>query len=104
MGECEIEDIDMGVETVEEELVVAQHFFGKIIGTKGETVKQLQEDSGAKIDIEKNEKEPKVRIRGEKYSVELAKDLILALIEEAELETKEKKGKGHKGEKGEGGK
>jgi len=58
--------------TVEEELV------GKIIGRGGEVVKQLQKDSGARIDVSKTSADGKrsVYLSGSKVCVEKAKAMI----------------------------
>merc|ERR1712157_127153 len=55
---------------------------GRLIGKGGETVMRLQDDTGAKIDVSKDDLHPEVRLSGSISSVERACDLISAMISE----------------------
>lgn len=63
---------------------------GLIIGKGGETIKQLQEKSGAKMvviqDGPNQEQEKPLRISGEPSKVEYAKQLVYDLIAEKEMQ------------------
>lgn len=63
---------------------------GLIIGKGGETIKQLQEKSGAKMvviqDGPNQEQEKPLRITGEAAKVEYAKQLVYDLIAEKEMQ------------------
>ncbi|CAL4094354.1 unnamed protein product, partial [Meganyctiphanes norvegica] len=63
---------------------------GLIIGKGGETIKQLQEKSGAKMviiqDGPQQENEKPLRITGEPHKVEMAKQLVYDLIAEKETQ------------------
>lgn len=67
------------VEKVEDTMEVHGPMIGRIIGKGGESIRQLQQDSGAKIDILKDESV--VRMSGSCDSVAHARRLITALIE-----------------------
>lgn len=83
---------------------------GLIIGKGGETIKQLQEKSGAKMvviqDGPNQEQEKPLRISGEPSKVEYAKQLVYDLIAEKEMQaynSRGGRGGGGRGEDGGGG-
>lgn len=53
-----------------------------VIGKGGATIKQLQQESGATINIAKDELPPVLRLRGSQQAVELAEQLITAKLAE----------------------
>lgn len=69
---------------------------GLIIGKGGETIKQLQEKSGAKMvviqDGPNQEQEKPLRISGEHSKVEYAKQLVYDLIAEKEMQAYNRRG------------
>merc|ERR1712194_51669 len=88
---------------VEETVEVPSQQLGRIIGKQGATIKQLQEDSGAKVDVDKGERgdaTQTVKLRGEQEAVDMARELINDIIEKDKIE---RLGKG-KGSKDKGGK
>ena len=66
------------------EMMVAGHKVGLIIGKSGETIKQLQERSGAKIIIIQDSAElaheKPLRITGDPQAVETAKQLVTEIL------------------------
>ncbi|XP_046385653.1 far upstream element-binding protein 2 isoform X2 [Ischnura elegans] len=72
------------------EIMVPGPKVGLIIGRGGETIKQLQEKSGAKMvviqDGPQQEQEKPLRISGEPLKVEYAKQLVYDLIAEKEMQ------------------
>ncbi|KAB7500828.1 Far upstream element-binding protein 3 [Armadillidium nasatum] len=77
-----------GINTVE--ISIPGPKVGLIIGKGGETIKQLQEKSGAKMviiqDGPQQESEKPLRITGDSQKVELAKQLVYDLIAEKEAQ------------------
>lgn len=80
---------------------------GLIIGKGGETIKQLQERSGAKMvviqDGPNQEQEKPLRISGDPAKVEYAKQLVYDLIAEKEMQAFNRGGSGGGGQGGGGG-
>lgn len=77
---------------------------GLIIGKGGETIKQLQEKSGAKMvviqDGPNQEQEKPLRITGDPSKVEYAKQLVYDLIAEKEMQAYNRGGGGGGGRGG----
>lgn len=73
------------------EIMIPGPKVGLIIGKGGETIKQLQERSGAKMvviqDGPNQEQEKPLRISGDPSKVEYAKQLVYDLIAEKEMQT-----------------
>ncbi|KAG8223023.1 hypothetical protein J437_LFUL001345 [Ladona fulva] len=74
------------------EMMVPGPKVGLIIGRGGETIKQLQEKSGAKMvviqDGPQQEQEKPLRISGDPQKVEYAKQLVYELIAEKEMQNR----------------
>ncbi|XP_054275298.1 far upstream element-binding protein 3-like isoform X2 [Macrosteles quadrilineatus] len=83
------------------EIMVPGPKVGLIIGKGGETIKQLQEKSGAKMvviqDGPSQENEKPLRITGEPQKVEHAKALVYELIAEKEMQNAFNRGGGNGG-------
>ncbi|KRT81855.1 K Homology domain containing protein, partial [Oryctes borbonicus] len=80
------------------EIMVPGPKVGLIIGKGGETIKQLQEKSGAKMvviqDGPNQEQEKPLRISGDPAKVEYAKQLVYDLIAEKEMQAYNRRGGG----------
>lgn len=80
------------------EIMVPGPKVGLIIGKGGETIKQLQEKSGAKMvviqDGPNQEMEKPLRISGDPAKVEYAKQLVYELIAEKEMQAFNRRGGG----------
>lgn len=80
------------------EIMIPGPKVGLIIGKGGETIKQLQEKSGAKMiviqDGPNQEVEKPLRINGEPSKVEYAKQLVYELIAEKEMQAYNRRGGG----------
>lgn len=80
------------------EIMVPGPKVGLIIGKGGETIKQLQERSGAKMvviqDGPNQEQEKPLRISGDPSKVEYAKQLVYDLIAEKEMQAFNRRGGG----------
>lgn len=80
------------------EIMVPGPKVGLIIGKGGETIKQLQEKSGAKMvviqDGPNQEQEKPLRITGDPSKVEYAKQLVYDLIAEKEMQAYNRGGGG----------
>lgn len=80
------------------EIMVPGPKVGLIIGKGGETIKQLQERSGAKMvviqDGPNQEQEKPLRISGDPQKVEYAKQLVYDLIAEKEMQAFNRRGGG----------
>lgn len=78
------------------EIMVPGPKVGLIIGKGGETIKQLQEKSGAKMvviqDGPNQEQEKPLRISGDPQKVEYAKQLVYDLIAEKEMQAYSRRG------------
>lgn len=92
------------------EIMVPGPKVGLIIGKGGETIKQLQEKSGAKMvviqDGPAQEQEKPLRISGDPQKVEYAKQLVYDLIAEKEMQRRDNemgRGRGRGGPGGGGG-
>lgn len=89
------------------EIMVPGPKVGLIIGKGGETIKQLQERSGAKMvviqDGPNQEQEKPLRISGDPAKVEYAKQLVYDLIAEKEMQAFNRGGSGGGGQGGGGG-
>ena len=59
---------------------VAARFFPALIGKGGSVIRKLQEDSGARIDLDRNRSV--VKIQGEEEAMAKAKELIEAILAE----------------------
>ena len=59
---------------------VASRFFPALIGKGGSVIRKLQEDSGARIDLDRNRSV--VKIQGEEEAMAKAKELIEAILAE----------------------
>ena len=59
---------------------VASRFFPALIGKGGSVIRKLQEDSGARIDLDRNRSV--VKIQGEEEAMVKAKELIEAILAE----------------------
>ncbi|KAK4884682.1 hypothetical protein RN001_000953 [Aquatica leii] len=88
------------------EIMVPGPKVGLIIGKGGETIKQLQEKSGAKMvviqDGPNQEVEKPLRISGDPSKVEYAKQLVYDLIAEKEMQAYNRRGGGGGGSGGSG--
>ncbi|XP_047001451.1 far upstream element-binding protein 1 isoform X2 [Schistocerca americana] len=86
------------------EIMVPGPKVGLIIGKGGETIKQLQEKSGAKMvviqDGPAQEQEKPLRISGDPQKVEYAKQLVYDLIAEKEMQAFSRGGGGQRGGQG----
>lgn len=80
------------------EIMIPGPKVGLIIGKGGETIKQLQEKSGAKMvviqDGPNQEQEKPLRISGDPSKVEYAKQLVYDLIAEKEMQNFNRRGGG----------
>lgn len=80
------------------EIMIPGPKVGLIIGKGGETIKQLQERSGAKMvviqDGPNQEQEKPLRISGDPAKVEYAKQLVYDLIAEKEMQAYNRRGSG----------
>ncbi|XP_044263503.1 far upstream element-binding protein 1 isoform X2 [Tribolium madens] len=80
------------------EIMIPGPKVGLIIGKGGETIKQLQEKSGAKMvviqDGPNQEQEKPLRISGDPSKVEYAKQLVYDLIAEKEMQNYNRRGGG----------
>ncbi|XP_020281884.1 far upstream element-binding protein 3 isoform X2 [Pseudomyrmex gracilis] len=80
------------------EIMIPGPKVGLIIGKGGETIKQLQEKSGAKMvviqDGPSQEQEKPLRITGDPQKVEYAKQLVYELIAEKEMQMFHRGGRG----------
>lgn len=78
------------------EIMIPGPKVGLIIGKGGETIKQLQEKSGAKMvviqDGPNQEQEKPLRISGDPQKVEYAKQLVYDLIAEKEIQNFSRRG------------
>lgn len=78
------------------EIMIPGPKVGLIIGKGGETIKQLQERSGAKMvviqDGPNQEQEKPLRISGDPAKVEYAKQLVYDLIAEKEMQAYSRRG------------
>merc|ERR1712050_763034 len=66
----------------EETIELSPSMIGRIIGRGGEVITKLQEESGAKIDIDKYGQPPTIRVHGESDCVVRAIDLISDIMDE----------------------
>lgn len=82
------------------EIMIPGPKVGLIIGKGGETIKQLQERSGAKMvviqDGPSQEHEKPLRISGDPQKVEFAKQLVYDLIAEKEMQGFNRGGRGNR--------
>ncbi|KAJ8672683.1 hypothetical protein QAD02_003943 [Eretmocerus hayati] len=89
------------------EIMIPGPKVGLIIGKGGETIKQLQDRSGAKMVIVQDgpnqENEKPLRITGDPQKVEHAKQLVYELIAEKEMQAYSKNSKPGLGSGGDGG-
>lgn len=80
------------------EIMIPGPKVGLIIGKGGETIKQLQEKSGAKMvviqDGPNQEQEKPLRISGDSAKVDYAKQLVYELIAEKEMQNYSRRGGG----------
>ena len=80
------------------EIMIPGPKVGLIIGKGGETIKQLQEKSGAKMVViqegPNQEQEKPLRISGDPNKVEYAKQLVYELIAEKEMQAYNRRGPG----------
>eukprot|EP00931_Biecheleriopsis_adriatica_P063129 TRINITY_DN38195_c0_g1_i1.p1 TRINITY_DN38195_c0_g1~~TRINITY_DN38195_c0_g1_i1.p1 ORF type:complete len:913 (+),score=214.25 TRINITY_DN38195_c0_g1_i1:37-2775(+) len=69
---------------VDEKMSVPEKSIGRIIGKGGETIQQLQRDSGVKIDVIKDNPSANVHLHGRSRNIERAKQLIMDLLDRSE--------------------
>mmetsp|Transcript_38866 Transcript_38866/g.91486 ORF Transcript_38866/g.91486 Transcript_38866/m.91486 type:complete len:532 (+) Transcript_38866:132-1727(+) len=67
-----------------EVIFIRSEEIGRIIGRGGETIKSIEESSGAKVDLDRNQ--GKVEIRGSEQAVRRATDMVVAEVTYARLD------------------
>jgi len=85
-----------GPQRLEEAMDVPPSMVGRIIGKGGETIMQLQQDSGAKIDVPKDQP-GKVFLSGSRDTIERARHLISILMNQSEGQGRDTDRRGHDG-------
>jgi len=74
------------VPMIEDALDLPKQATGKIIGTKGQQIADIRQQSGAQVDIDKAAPGCRVRIVGTQEQVEKAKKMLLSITEPAAVE------------------
>lgn len=79
-------------EKCEDVMEVPNAMMGRIIGRGGETIQKLQSDSGAKVDISKDQPGT-IRLSGSRDAISQARDMIMSLVEYGPQDKGKGKGK-----------
>jgi len=80
------EEPSFAASMTEEHIDLPKHATGKIIGTKGQQIADIRQQSGAQVDIDKAASGCRVRVVGTQDQVEKAKKLLQAIVEPSNTE------------------